>query len=281
VCAFDDRAFETYTDAVSESQDWLGRPQAVSFDCWATLLYETKPAPETRVRILSEFAGAGLVDCRAALAAAWRQHQISWHRRVAFTAVDMTHLALQILDKRIEPDRTRQLIEAMETEVLGHQVCALEGSRELLRGLARAGVRRALICDTGFTPGRVVRQLLERVGLLEYLELTIFSDEVGAPKPEAKLFRAVLDEFGVAPTAAVHVGDLRRSDVAGARNARMGSVRLRAYHDDGDGEQPRRAGVIDCVAAGCTPACDRPEADLVVDSHWQLFEPLGLGSDAA
>jgi len=124
---------------------------------------------------------------------------------------------------------------------------------ERLRG---AGVACALICDTGLTPGHVVRQHLLRLGLLRGLRAQIFSDEVGVPKPDARMFRAALAALGCPAREALHVGDLRRTDVAGARGVGMGSVRIRAVHDDGT---------------------DLPEADHVVASHRELRELLGIG----
>jgi putative hydrolase of the HAD superfamily len=81
-----------------------------------------------------------------------------------------------------------------------------------------------------------------------------FSDEVGVPKPDAAIFRAALDALGVPPEKALHVGDLRRTDVAGARDLAMRSVRIRASHDD------------------LSPL---PDADFVVDSHAVLRRLLG------
>ena len=64
-------------------------------------------------------------------------------------------------------------------------------------------------------------------GLLEVLEITVFSDEAGVPKPHPRIFAHTLEALGVAPDATVHVGDLRRTDVAGARAAGMGTVSAR------------------------------------------------------
>jgi putative hydrolase of the HAD superfamily len=257
----------------------LRRPHTVTFDCWATLLYEIESthAPRARERIFAEMTGVPEDDARVALRAAWQRHQRLWHRRTAFTGIDMTRFALQALGTRLDAGREADLIRALESEILAHDVRPLEGAREALDRLAREGIRRALICDTGFTPGRVVRQLLQRVGLLDLLEVTIFSDEIGVPKPDPAAFRAALDGLGVAPAGAVHIGDLRRSDIAGAKSALMGSIRLRARHDDTASGPGANAGVIDCRAAGCEPICERPEADAVLDSYGQL--PIVLGLD--
>ena len=55
------------------------------------------------------------------------------------------------------------------------------------------------------------------------------------------------------------MGDLRRTDVAGARALGMRSVRIRARHDD---------------------TSELPDADHVVDSHAELAALLGVEIDA-
>jgi hypothetical protein len=111
-----------------------------------------------------------------------------------------------------------------------------------------------------FSPGRVVRRLLDRAGLLALLEVQAFSDEVGVPKPERRIFERALAGLGSAPGAALHVGDLRRTDVAGARELGMRTVRIRHHHDD------------------CS---DHPEADHVADTHAALRDLLGVGRSEA
>jgi putative hydrolase of the HAD superfamily len=248
----------------------------VTFDCWATLLYETDPrrAPSVRARILAELTGAEESLAAAALASAWRRHQVEWHRRVVFAGGDITRHALATLGASLTPDRLAELVTRLESEVLEHEVRAVEGAREILESLRRAGIRRALICDTGFAPGAVVRRLLDRTGLLDLLEVTVFSDELGVPKPHARAFTTALAALGVSPESAIHVGDLRRSDIAGARAAGMASVRFRGRHDDGASGPSAYGGVIDCAAAGCDPACSSPEADVVVGSYAELGELL-------
>jgi putative hydrolase of the HAD superfamily len=131
----------------------------------------------------------------------------------------------------------------------------VDGTQEPLGRLRAAGLRLALICDTGFTPGRVVRRLLDDAGLLDYLEVLCFSDEVGVPKPGNEIFAKALAELGARPPEAIHVGDLRRTDIAGARDFGMRSARFRGVHDD--------------QSSGA-------EADIVLDRHGQLLEALGI-----
>jgi putative hydrolase of the HAD superfamily len=116
----------------------------------------------------------------------------------------------------------------------------------------------------------VVRELLARVGLLEHLEAQVFSDELRVPKPHVRAFESALSALQMPAEGALHVGDLRRSDVAGARAAGMRTVRFRGRYDDSDAGPGANGGVIDCAAAGCTPICARPEADAVVTTYPEL-----------
>jgi putative hydrolase of the HAD superfamily len=228
------------------------------------------------VRLLAEAAHAAEDDARAALGIAWRKHQIQWHARVAFTARDMTAQCLEILGAKIPDAEFEALVRTLEDEALKSEIRALPGARATLERLRERGVRRALVCDTGFSPGRVVRTLLDRVGLLGLLEVTVFSDEIGVPKPHSKAFTTALGGLAIEAAAAVHIGDLRRSDVAGARAAGMGTIRITAHHDDSAEGPGPGSGIIDCRVAGCNPVCERPEADAVAPSYDDVDRLLGL-----
>ena len=245
-----------------ERDDDPGRLRAVTFDCWGTLLYERDAAQVQGLRVeavasAARRGGAGLdADAaRAVLDAAWRRHLEAWQAHRQSGSAEMADWVLESLALEpaarceLAPGLARGLAEAS----LEAGVAALEGSRETLEWLAAAGLRRALVCDTGFTPGRVVRQLLDRTGLLGLLEVLAFSDEVGVPKPEARIFEHALGALATPPAAALHVGDLRRTDIAGARRLGMRTVRIRDHFDD---------------------PSEHVEADHVADSHAHLRELL-------
>jgi len=242
-------------------------PRAVSFDCWSTLIFETDPGASwnRRVEIVTRTsASLGFGDdpeaARRAFDAAWHRHHDAWQMGIATGAHDIAEWTLAgLAADRGAPgaDAARELADALAAAPLAGGVQTLAGARGGLERLAEQGIRRALVCDTGLSPGRVVRELLANAGLLELLEATIFSDEVGAPKPDRRPFAAALAALDLAetPGSVVHVGDLRRTDVAGARAAGMATVRIRDHHDD---------------------RSDLPEADDVADSHAHLLEILGV-----
>jgi putative hydrolase of the HAD superfamily len=233
--------------------------RAVTFDCWGTLIQLRDEAAVLEMRVeaicaVARDAGSDPAEqeARRAFAAAWQRHNQLWTEGVASGAPEMAGWTLEALGIG-DPALAGKLAHALEQSTSDGECAMLEGARDTLERLAERGVRRALICDTGISPGSVVRRTLDRLGLLELLEVQVFSNEAGVPKPNPRVFHAALEPLGVASADAVHVGDLRRTDVAGARGIGMGSIRIRQVHDD---------------------RSDHPEADAVADSHRHLLEIL-------
>jgi putative hydrolase of the HAD superfamily len=118
--------------------------------------------------------------------------------------------------------------------------------RPCLRELAERGVGIGIVCDVGFSGGELLRELLAREGLLGRFGGWGFSDEVGHYKPSPQIFEAALEALGARPEEAVHVGDLRRTDVAGAAALGMGTVRYTGLHDDPETDSgPEADAVLD------------------------------------
>jgi putative hydrolase of the HAD superfamily len=239
------------------------RPTAVTFDCWNTLLRE-EDWPEAHRRradaVLRAARESGArVEPEAAAAAfdrAWQRHVDLWIEGVASGARQVAGWAMHELGALAHGPGFELLVAHLEHASHSSRVVPVDGAVETVERLVAAGVRCALICDTGLTPGRVVREHLTRLGMIPGLAAQLFSDEVGVPKPNPRIFHAALAALAVAPAGAFHVGDLRRTDVAGARGVGMGSVRLSAAHDD---------------------ASELPEADHVAASHAELRQILGVG----
>ncbi len=122
-----------------------------------------------------------------------------------------------------------------------------------LEALDGRGLRLGIVCDVSFSGGELLRELLDREGLLGHFHGWSFSDETGHYKPAPQAFEAALASLGARPEEALHVGDLRRTDVAGAAALGMTTVRYRGMHDDADAE----TGV---------------EADFVVAGHAEVVE---------
>lgn len=67
---------------------------------------------------------------------------------------------------------------------------------------------------------------LERLGLLRYVDFMVTSEEAGADKPDAKLFRLCVEKAGCSAGECVFVGDNLVHDVLGAKQAGLCPVWL-------------------------------------------------------
>jgi putative hydrolase of the HAD superfamily len=141
----------------------------------------------------------------------------------------------------------------MATDGLRPDLCP--GVADVLTELSDGGLRVGIICDVGFTPSPILRDWLDGHGVLKFFTGWSFSDEVGWFKPAPEIFAHALAYLDVPAERVAHVGDLRRTDVAGARSAGLISVRYRGAYDD---------------------ASELAEADIVIDHHDDLIASLGV-----
>ena len=100
------------------------------------------------------------------------------------------------------------------------------------------------------TTGRGLRYLLQRQGLLRYFNYMLFSDEIGASKPEPEVFRRAALGLGAAPFQIVHIGDRESNDVIGPPVDRHERHPL---HRSKRPRQRRHAGQL--PSAAHTPRC--------------------------
>ena len=68
--------------------------------------------------------------------------------------------------------------------------------------------------------------------MLQYFEAFVFSDEVGFSKPDVRAFEQAGRALGAAAHEMAHIGDLRRTDVAGAQNAGLKAILFTGVHED-------------------------------------------------
>ena len=83
-----------------------------------------------------------------------------------------------------------------------------------LETLAARGVKLGVISNWDAR----LRPLLARLNLTRHFSSIVISCEVGATKPDARLFAKAAQELAVAPGEMLHVGDSLAMDVQGAEN---------------------------------------------------------------
>jgi HAD superfamily hydrolase (TIGR01549 family) len=86
--------------------------------------------------------------------------------------------------------------------------------------LSTLGLRLAVVSNAN----GVLHRLFDRVGLTRYFHTICDSCLEGVEKPDAHLFRIVIDRAGARPETTMHVGDLYHVDVVGARSSGLRAV---------------------------------------------------------
>lgn len=231
--------------------------RAVTFDFWRTL-YKNASAQGERLRLLDEtLSRHSQPRPRADIAAAYRHAASVWEQiwqqeHYSIAATRWLHEIFSFLGVEL-PDEVLLALRRPMEEIYLHNDSwpqLVPGVAETLPRLSR-NYRLGLISDTGLTPGRVLRELIRRDGLLDCFQATTFSDEIGAAKPRPEPFLITLDAMGVQPEQAVHVGDLPETDLVGARGVGMKTILFM-------GESNRRDGI--------------PLADGVLETYGELEE---------
>jgi len=229
--------------------------KAVTFDFWNTIAQVPEGAmPAARRRAVA----AACEECGVAVEAALLEASLeevrlrwesSWGEGVHMHPEDGAEMLVRSLGA--EGEGRARVAEAFLGAIREVELELAPGIGQALEELGERGVRIGIVCDVGFSGGEMLRELLDREGLLVYFDGWSFSDETGHYKPAPQAFEAALAALGAQPQEAMHVGDLRRTDVAGASALGMRTARYRGMHADAD---------------------EGVEADFVLDSHMELVE---------
>ena len=100
----------------------------------------------------------------------------------------------------------------------------IAGAVDAVAALRRAGLRTAVVSNTGLASGAYVERALRARALGPLIDHWIWSDEVRSWKPGQAIFRAALDALGVSASETAFVGDTPEADVLGAQQAGFATV---------------------------------------------------------
>ncbi len=239
---------------------------AITFDLWDTVLIDDSDEPKRAAAGLAPKARARralvaealqrhepierrLIDCAYDTAdAAFRR--VWYGQRVTWPVAERLDVILSGLGRALPADEQASLIER-------HERMELEITPDLVAGaggfIAQQAQRRPLvvISDAIFSPGWALRELLRHHGLEQHFSGFVFSDEVGAAKPQPALFHRAAELAGVPVEQLLHIGDREAKDVAGARSVGARAVLFTAVRDRSGGQS---------------------QADAVCDSYAHLAE---------
>jgi putative hydrolase of the HAD superfamily len=205
--------------------------EGITFDFWSTLFRDVDPRRTSRVRFdnIQDFLQKNDIkieptELELGLKEAWKQTYYQQRARGKDIGPrGQVELLGQILNLPPDPG-LREGLYRTYTDVL-RQIppVMVDHAPEALEYLSRRYLV-ALICNTGATPGAILRQIMDDNGILRYFNTTVFSDEVSFAKPNPEIFGFALGLMRVSPERAVHIGDDPLTDIIGAKRAGMKAV---------------------------------------------------------
>jgi putative hydrolase of the HAD superfamily len=217
--------------ATSEAEDMI---RAVSLDLWSTLIRDRDgdeaARDHIRARRISEllshehvhvpdeqlYSSLRSIDVLRRDAREMRDWTLTTDRQVRFLLTQAGVYPSAQLVSALLPRYDAAILELMP-------VLVEPDAAQSLAALAQR-YPLSITSNTGKTPGRVLKCVLEKLGILEPFTHFVFSDEVQALKPEAEIWQALAMANGVAPEEIVHVGDSYTLDYRGARDAGLHAV---------------------------------------------------------
>lgn len=207
--------------------------KAISFDIWDTLIIDDSDEikrknkgllSKTEDRILKVFETAKKYrndltkdDAKKACDENLKTFNKIWHQefitlKVSERLKELFKL-LGVKPHQNDLEKVTTYWEEMELNIPPDHAPHVNSALEKLHRKYRLGI----ISDAIVSPGRVLRKILYKHGLLKYFSVFTFSDEVGASKPSPKVFHDLLNKLKIKPHEAIHIGDRPYNDIDGPK----------------------------------------------------------------
>jgi len=206
--------------------------KAIAFDLWETLITEDATTARQQERLRLDRIEQILKHPPTQIETAYRA---LWHRCFDLYWSDdrdvpcRRQIEHMLEELGVEPSSLDEPTLAELERVYAH--AALEvlprpvtGAPETLEQLKQRDLVVGLISNTGRTPGYVLRQILDRLGLARSIDVMVFSNEHGECKPRTSIFEQLRTGLGVAYEEMMFVGDNLYVDVYGAQRCGMRGV---------------------------------------------------------
>ncbi|MCX7908068.1 MAG: HAD family hydrolase [Ignavibacteria bacterium] len=229
--------------------------QVITIDFWNTLFDSSNGIERNNFRLQklkSAFETLGLSipdsEYEKAMQDAWEYFNNIWRNEQRTIS---TYDALLFFWDYFKAPKAESLIQEVtatfEQSILIYPPKLIDGVSETLDALSKK-YKLAIVSDTGFSPGNVLRELLKLHKIYDFFSAFSFSNETGVAKPHPKAFNTVLNYLNCPPEKAVHIGDIEETDIFGAKKLNMFAIRFIGNHLDFLNEDAELHTIADYIA---------------------------------
>ena len=207
--------------------------KVITFDFWNTIFDSSNGSQRNELRlnaVRSEALKLGKqidrIQIDNAINASWGFFVQQWKEKLRTPDTrEMIDFFWQFAELPYSPESIDRIEKVFAESILTIPPNPVAGVIEATNALSQ-DFRLAIVSDTGFSPGVILRQLLGNVGVLDKFSAFSFSNETGVAKPHPKAFLSVLDELHVGCHESLHIGDIEETDIKGAKALSMGAIRF-------------------------------------------------------
>jgi len=210
----------------------------VTFDLWETLIFDEPEGDMTRSRLRYEGLHSVLADLgvqlpldslRRAYEDSAPRLQAIWRRNDDLPTIEQIRMIIELASGQPTvippyPGSVEMLENAYVDPVFAYPPKLNDEALTTLERLRSRGHKIGLISNTGRTPGKALRRLLEKYGVLHFFDATVFSNEVGFRKPDKRIYEQAANLLRADLRDIVHVGDDPEADYWGAKQSGMRAV---------------------------------------------------------
>ncbi len=207
--------------------------KAITFDFWDTLYKVPEGLIISGQRVAAFNQTIKSMGCevedeavREAFQDCWQYaHEFQLDYGLDITPTGHVDFILGQLQLKLSPEDWERVYKVYTSVLIDFPPQLNEGVRETLAVLARK-YKLAVICNTGVTPGLILREIMKVDDIHQFFNVLVFSDEVRWAKPNVKIFNYALNNLQVKNIEAAHIGDDSSTDVIGSKKAGMTAVWL-------------------------------------------------------
>ncbi len=204
--------------------------KAVFFDLYNTLVTYDPPREVIEAKILKDFGievspESLLRPITTADDFIYKEHArspISKRSKEETTALYMQYHGIVLKEAGLEAPKELIIGILGKWMSLDVKMVLFDDAIPALTNLKERGLILGLISNVD----RDVAPLYQGLGLSDWLQVMVTSQEVGFNKPHPEIFKAALKQAGVKPEEAIYVGDQYQIDVLGAKKAGMVGILL-------------------------------------------------------
>jgi putative hydrolase of the HAD superfamily len=196
----------------------------ISFDLWLTLIHSHPLFKRKRAEIITEMCCRRNRDILQIEQLIREQDKIfDRYNEIHETKIPAKEMYLRILRKinigNQEPTMNdAETLMEKSNELLMNFMPVLVNKNipHTLNSLHSEGITLSLSSNTGFIEGKILRHVLEKLGIIRYFSFSVFSDEIGISKPSGKFFQQIYNRLQLPKDCVLHIGDNLKTDYNGA-----------------------------------------------------------------